>query len=140
MSSSALCHEVLAGASVASLISPVAARISAGAATSGKATRSNRFKADMLMKAPYSDIDRLFGEHRVDLIDQGARAALLNQRDQPNRRILFGIDRERGFEKFFKFRAVLRRQCDAGGERHVRSGRLTILQFDGASEMFASTF
>src|SRR5262245_11745824 len=99
MSSSALCHEVLAGTSVASLISPGAARISAGAAAIDARIR-NRFRADMVVSSPLTRTQvsgpRLFREHSVDVIEQRTRAALLDERNETDGRILVGIDCERG--------------------------------------------
>src|SRR4051794_29768753 len=80
---------------------------------------------------------RSFREHRVDLIEQRARAALLHERDEPGRWILFRIDRERRLQQLLELRAILRRDIDAGGERDVRSWRLAVLQFDRAREVLA---
>ena len=64
-----------------------------------------------------------FREHRIDMIEQRAGSALLDERDEPYGWILLRVDRQRGLQQFLEFRTVLRRYRDPDGKRDVWTRR-----------------
>ena len=72
------------------------------------------------------------------LIEQRARAPLRDQRDQPVRRILLRIDRQRALQQPLELRAVLRRdRRRRSPARRTARATAPFCNVDGRLEMFA---
>src|SRR5262249_1730246 len=148
MSSSALCQLVPAGTSVDSLTfstPPAEGGITAAAiATTQRYLFSIVSVSCLLLCSVFCILYSVFSfslrEHRVDVIEQRLRAALLDERHQPSGRILLRVDSERLLQERLELPAILRGRRDADRERHVRAGRGPVLELDGAFEMRARAF